>query len=162
MGERIKAEGVAFEKILSSPWCRCVDTARLMDLGPVETEATFGNVVVLSDQREELTTGAQALIQAWIEPGNLLVVTHGANIGALTGISPASGDIVVTRLGGDGEIEPVGRIPPPGWSDRPRRGFGQFGSKKTTQSPKFILQSNGEPAVMLEPRELALRSGLIP
>jgi broad specificity phosphatase PhoE len=114
MGARIKAEGVVFEKILSSPWCRCVDTARLMDLGPVETEPTFSNVVVLSDQREALTAGAQALIQAWSGPGNLLIVTHGANIRALTGISPASGEIVVTRLGVNGSIEPVGRIPPPG------------------------------------------------
>lgn len=114
MGKRIKAEDVAFEKILSSPWCRCVDTARLMDLGPIEIEPTFGNIVVLSDQREELTAGAQTLIQAWDGQGNLLVVTHGANIRALTGISPSSGEIVVTRLGAGDAIEPVGRIPPPG------------------------------------------------
>ena len=114
IGARLKGEGVAFAKILSSPWCRCVDTARLMDLGPIQTEATFGNVVVLSDQRDALTAGARALIQAWKGPGNLLVVTHGANIRALTGISPASGEIVVARLGADGTLEPVGRIPPPG------------------------------------------------
>ena len=62
IGLRLKGEGIAFEKILSSPWCRCIDTARLMDLGTVETEATFGNVVVLKDQRQALTTGARALI----------------------------------------------------------------------------------------------------
>ena len=65
IGARIKAEGVVFEKILSSPWCRCVDTAKLMDLGPVETDATFGNVVVLSDQRGALTKGAQSRIASW-------------------------------------------------------------------------------------------------
>ena len=52
IGARLKSEGIAFEKILSSPWCRCIDTATLLKLGPVETEATFGNVVVLRDQRE--------------------------------------------------------------------------------------------------------------
>jgi hypothetical protein len=62
IGSRLKREGIAFEKILSSLWCRCIDTAKLLNLGTVETEATFGNVVVLKDQRQILTTGARALI----------------------------------------------------------------------------------------------------
>jgi phosphohistidine phosphatase SixA len=107
IGSWFKREGIAFEKILSSPWCRCTDTAKLLNLGTVETEATFGNVVVLRDQREALTAGARALIARWTAPGNLLVVTHGANISALTGISPASGEIVVVRSGSG---EAVGRL----------------------------------------------------
>jgi phosphohistidine phosphatase SixA len=109
IGSRLKGEGIAFEKILSSPWCRCIDTVRLMDLGTVETEATFGNVVVLKDQRQTLTTGARALIARWTAGGNLLVVTHGANIQALTGVWLASGEIVVVK-GGSDRAEPVGRL----------------------------------------------------
>jgi phosphohistidine phosphatase SixA len=109
IGARLKSEGIAFEKILSSPWCRCIDTATLLNLGPVITEATFGNVVVLRDQREQLTAGARALLTKWTGQGNLLVSTHGANIQALTGISPVSGEIVVVR-GGSGSAEPVGRL----------------------------------------------------
>jgi phosphohistidine phosphatase SixA len=109
IGGRLQLEGIAFEKILSSPWCRCIDTAKLLNLGTVETEATFGNVVVLRDQRETLTAGARALIVKWLARGNLLVVTHGANILALTGVSPASGEIVVVKSGGD-RAEPVGRL----------------------------------------------------
>ena len=97
IGVRLKGEGIAFEKILSSPWCRCMDTATLLNFGPVELEATFGNVVVLRDQRDALTAGARALIAKWSGPSNLLVVTHGANIVALTAISPASGEIVVVE-----------------------------------------------------------------
>jgi phosphohistidine phosphatase SixA len=109
IGSRLKREGIAFEKILSSPWCRCTDTAALLNLGPVEAEATFGNVVVLRDQRDTLTAGARALIAKWNGPSNLLVVTHGANIAALTAISPASGEIVVVRSG-KGSVQPVGRL----------------------------------------------------
>ena len=109
IGARLKSEGIAFEKIQSSPWCRCMDTAALLSLGPVEAEATFGNVVMLRDQREGLTSGARALIARWTGRGNLLVVTHGANILALAGISPASGEIVVVR-GGSDSAEPVGRL----------------------------------------------------
>jgi phosphohistidine phosphatase SixA len=109
IGSQLKREGIAFEKILSSPWCRCIDTARLLNLGMVETEATFGNIVVLKDQRQTLTTGARALIARWTAGGNLLVVTHGANIQALTGVWLASGEIVVVKGGSDG-AEPVGRL----------------------------------------------------
>ena len=80
IGSRLKREGIAFEKILSSPWCRCIDTAKLLNLRTVETEATFGNVVVLRDQRETLTAGARALIAKWTAHGNLLIVTHGAGV----------------------------------------------------------------------------------
>jgi hypothetical protein len=52
----------------------------------------------------------RAVIDKWIGSGILLVVTHGANIRALTGISPASGEIVVVRSGSGGSSERVGRL----------------------------------------------------
>lgn len=110
IGARLKSEGIVWEAILSSPWCRCIDTATLLDLGPVKTEPTFGNVVVLRDQRESLTSGARAVIEQWTGSGILLVVTHGANIQALTGIQPASGEIVVVSGGSGGGRKAVGRL----------------------------------------------------
>lgn len=110
IGARLKSEGIVLNTILSSPWCRCIDTATLLELGPVKTEPTFGNVVVLRDQREALTSGARTVIDRWTDSGILLVVTHGANIQALTGIQPASGEIVVVRGGSGGGREAVGRL----------------------------------------------------
>src|SRR5438094_9635214 len=57
IGARLRSEGIAIGRILSSPWYRCMDTATLVELGPVEAAPTFGNVVVLSDQRDALTAG---------------------------------------------------------------------------------------------------------
>jgi phosphohistidine phosphatase SixA len=113
VGALLRERGVAIDKVLSSPWCRCLDTARLLDLGPVEIAPTFSNAFVLSDQRDELTAGARAVIGAWKGPGTLLVVTHGANVQALTGDSPESGEIVVVAADVDGTIREVGRIPVP-------------------------------------------------
>jgi phosphohistidine phosphatase SixA len=110
IGARLRSEGIAVERLLSSPWCRCMDTATLLEAGPVEISSTFGNVVVLSDQREALTSGARAVIDKWTGSGILVVVTHGANIAALTGIAPASGEIVVVRSGSGGGSTPVGRL----------------------------------------------------
>jgi len=50
------------------------------------------------------------VIGKWTGSGILLVVTHGANIQALTGITPASGEIVVVRSGSGGSSERVGRL----------------------------------------------------
>ena len=82
----------------------------LLELGPVEAEPTFGNVVVLREQATSLIAGARGVIDKWTGSGILLVVTHGANILALTGISPASGEIVVVRSGRGGSSESVGRL----------------------------------------------------
>jgi phosphohistidine phosphatase SixA len=110
MGERLKAERITIAKLLSSPWCRCVDTAKLLDVGPVRIEPTFSNAFVLSDRREALAAGARKVIRDWRGSGVLLVVTHGANIQALTGRGPASGEVVVVSLGADGSLREVGSV----------------------------------------------------
>jgi len=114
VGDRLKAQRVPIAKVLSSPWCRCVDTARLMRVGTVQVEPAFSNVVVLNDRVAELTEAGRAVINAWKGPGTLLVVTHGANIAALTGgVNPASGEIVVVIAKGDGSLRELGRLPIP-------------------------------------------------
>jgi hypothetical protein len=57
---------------------------------------------VLREQATSLIAGARAVIDKWTGSGILFVVTHGANIRALTGIAPASGEIVVVRSGSGG------------------------------------------------------------
>lgn len=114
VGAMLRREGVAFARVVSSPWCRCLDTARLMAVGAVAVEPAFSNIVVLSDRRAEILDAGRAALRAWNGPGVLLVVTHGANIQALTGgRHPASGEIVVVRAAGDGGLRELGRLPVP-------------------------------------------------
>src|SRR5262245_2074828 len=77
LGEQLRAEGVSVNKVLSSQWCRCRETAALMGFGTAEIEPTFNNAFSLSDRREALSAGAREIIGAWNGPGVLLVVTHG-------------------------------------------------------------------------------------
>lgn len=112
IGKRLKAEGIAFAKILSSPWCRCIDTAELLEMGAVERSAAFSNIVVMSGERQSIIDSGRAVIEGWSGPGTLLVVTHGANIQALTsGRNPAQGEIVVVEAL-QGSLREIGRIPP--------------------------------------------------
>lgn len=113
LGARIRAQGVPIGKILTSEWCRCRETARLLDLGPAEDAPTFNNAYNLRDQRERLTEGARAVIGAWSGPGTLIVVSHGANILPLTGIQPGEGEIVVVESdrNSPSRLRVLGRIP---------------------------------------------------
>ncbi len=95
LGAQFRLQQIRVEKLLSSQWCRCRDTAALMDLAAIEPAPTFNNAAVLTERREQLRAGARMLISAWRGPGTMVVVTHGANILALTGIHPGEGGIVV-------------------------------------------------------------------
>ncbi len=95
LGDLFRAQHVKIGKVVSSQWCRTRQTAELMNIGPVEEAPTFNNAFVLSERRAELTEGAREAIAAWRGPGTLVVATHGANILALLGVSPAEGEVVV-------------------------------------------------------------------
>jgi phosphohistidine phosphatase SixA len=110
LGEKLRARRIVVARVLASPWCRTVDTATLIGAGPVRHEATFSNAFVLSERRAELTAGARALIARWRGPGTLVVVTHGENIAALTGRSPATAELVVVASGSDGAVREVGAV----------------------------------------------------
>ena len=95
LGERFRAHGVKVDKVLTSKWCRCRETAALMGLGKAEVAPTFNNAFTLSDRVDQLTAGARKVVAAWRGPGTLVVHTHGANLRPLTGIDPGEGGMVV-------------------------------------------------------------------
>ena len=113
VGVRLRAERIAFGRVVSSPWCRCLDTAALVDVGPVQVEPAFANAFVLRDRREALREAGRAVVAAWRGPGVLLVVTHGENIQALTGRTPATAELVVVAPGADGALREIGILAPP-------------------------------------------------
>jgi len=114
LGDRFRAESINVTKVVSSQWCRCRQTAELMDLGPVEEAPTFNNAHMLRHRRDELAAGGRKLIAAWKGPGILLVSTHGANVLAMLGIQPREGEVVVVEPdpANGNKIKIVARIPP--------------------------------------------------
>jgi phosphohistidine phosphatase SixA len=113
LGARFRAHGIRVDKVLSSEWCRCRDTAALTDLGTIEIAPTFNNAFILRDRVDRLTAGARAIVAAWKGPGTLVVHTHGANIRPLTGIDPGEGGMVVVSPdpASPGGLRVHGRIP---------------------------------------------------
>jgi len=111
LGEAFRQRGVRTDKILSSPWCRCLETARLMVLGPVD--GTWA--VAASDKSPERLAALRQMLANWRGPGTLVVVTHALTVQALVGIMPGQAETVVVRpkLGKEPGVEVVGRIPVP-------------------------------------------------
>lgn len=102
IGERFRANGIATAAVFSSQWCRCLDTARELALG--EVVAFPGLNSFFADRGEEArhTAAVRALIgERARSPLPLVLVTHQVNITALTGVFPASGEIIVLRVDGD-------------------------------------------------------------
>lgn len=109
-GQRIKEAGVSITAVLSSRWCRCMDTANIA-FGSAKPEPALDSFFgERSAQNEPQTAATRALIQSFRGPGNLVMVTHQVNMTALTGEYPAEGEIFVLRAGPKGSPQWIGRI----------------------------------------------------
>jgi phosphohistidine phosphatase SixA len=95
LGDAFRAHGVRVDRVLSSPWCRCLDTARLMAVGPVETSWALVPDVApgVSPRLREL----KEVVAAWRGPGTLVLVTHAFTVRALLGFLPMQGETVVLK-----------------------------------------------------------------
>ena len=96
IGQKLRGQRVVFSKIYSSEWCRCKETAELLDMGKViPFQALNSFYEHYFSQDELLPLLENALFE--IEPGDgpILMVTHFVTIAAVTGRSVSSGDLVV-------------------------------------------------------------------
>lgn len=115
IGTTFKAERIPVGRVQSSRWCRCLDTARLA-FGKVSPwpalDSHFDNPADGAAQAAAVISG---IAERETAGENLVLVTHQVNISALTGVSPAQGEAVVTRLTGK-SLRVVGRLRPAGTS----------------------------------------------
>ena len=112
LGEAFRRHGVPADKILSSPWCRCLETARLMAVGPVET--SWALVPDTAPRGGARLLELKEIVSAWRGPGTLVLVTHAFTVRALMGFLPIQGEIVVLKPGsGTAGADLVGRIAAP-------------------------------------------------
>ena len=109
VGEAFRARAIPVERILSSPWCRCLETARLA-FGQPEAWGPPGNLFGRPENRAAQVTELQALASERRTGGNIVLVTHGSTISALTGINPDTAEMVVLTPQGAGRFVPAGRL----------------------------------------------------
>lgn len=115
IGQQIRASGVEIAQVLSSPWCRSNETARLLGVGDVTTRGYLGSTFTaprsVAAVREART---KRLIESHRgEEGIVIIVGHYANIMDLTGLATGSGEGIAVRMNRDGELDVIGRLPAP-------------------------------------------------
>jgi phosphohistidine phosphatase SixA len=99
LGEAFRTHGVNVDRLVSSPWCRCLETARLMAVGPVES-----SWALVPDRDPSAPVRLQELrgmVSAWRGPGTLVLVTHALTVRALLGFLPNQGATVVLKPGSE-------------------------------------------------------------
>jgi len=109
-GQAFKTHGVVFDRVLTSPWCRCKETALLATGKAAEVLAPLSNLVGRSEHRESQVRALKAYLAGLDGKSRVLFVTHGIVVNALAGVSLASGEMVIVKPGVGGEPAVVGRL----------------------------------------------------
>jgi phosphohistidine phosphatase SixA len=109
-GEAFRKNGIVFDRVLTSPWCRCKETALLAIGQEAQVFEPLSNLVGRGEHRASQVKALTAYLAGLDGRTRVLFVTHGIVINALTGIQPASGEMVIVKPGEGGEARVAGRL----------------------------------------------------
>jgi len=111
IGEWLRAAGIEKARIFASQWCRCLDTARLIHLGPVTQLSALNSFYDRPQDREPNLKALQIFLAKQTSASELLIlVTHFVTISEITGEAVSSGEGVVLRVKEKGVYEVAGRL----------------------------------------------------
>jgi phosphohistidine phosphatase SixA len=112
LGAAFRKNGIASAQVLSSRWCRCLETARLLDLGPVEPLPSLDSFFTQRGRGPAQTATLREFLSQPHDGSARVLVTHQVNITGLTGVVPGSGEMVVVQPMADGAMRVMGRLNP--------------------------------------------------
>jgi broad specificity phosphatase PhoE len=110
LGEAFRQRGIAVGRLLSSPWCRSIETAKLAFGKTPDLTPALGNLFGRSAEAGRQLADLRPLAGQKPANGNTVMVSHGSTIVALTGISPDTGEMVVLTPQGGGRFKLAGRM----------------------------------------------------
>lgn len=110
LGEALKRKRVPIAEVKSSLWCRCIDTA-VLAFGRVDAWSALNNFFETPHLETAATEAVRAHL-ATLKPSgpNVVMVTHGVNIAALSGLSPGTAEMIVLKPNGTKTPPVVGRL----------------------------------------------------
>jgi phosphohistidine phosphatase SixA len=109
IGEALRAREIPVGRVLSSPWCRCMETAQLA-FGRAEPLFTLLGGPRDPASIETRVRALRPLLGAAPVGGNLVLVTHAFTILDVTGERSAEGEMVVFTPRGDTRFALAGRL----------------------------------------------------
>ena len=101
IGEYFRTNKIKFSEILSSEWCRCIDTISNMGIGKWKEFEGLNSFFQDFSDKSKVTKILHKKLDTIKDDELFLMVTHQVVISHITGISPSSGGIVLysTRTG---------------------------------------------------------------
>lgn len=94
----LESHGITEARVFSSQWCRCLDTAREMDVGPV-SEMESLNSFFRNRSAGPMQTRQTITIVNEMEPGPpVVLVSHQVNLTALADVFPSSNEGIIMAL----------------------------------------------------------------
>jgi len=88
LGDALKQRGIAVKQVLSSQWCRCLETAELIAVGEVEPFPALNSFFRDRAPEPAQTTQVRDFMRAQATaPGITVMVAHFMNSAALAGMS---------------------------------------------------------------------------
>ncbi|MBW2439789.1 MAG: histidine phosphatase family protein [Deltaproteobacteria bacterium] len=111
IGTFLRSEGITSARVYSSQWCRCLETAQLIDMGAVAELPALNSFYELIRDREPNLKALRKFIAEQPSDGVLVIlVTHMVTISAITDVGVSSGEGVLLKLNKDAPYEIVGRL----------------------------------------------------
>ena len=116
VGNWLKKQGIQTANVHTSAWCRCKDTAELLNLGRVTVEPAlasfFDDMAQAKTQNQKLEQFIASQLQTKGKQA-LVLVTHHVNIYEFMGENVASGDMVLAKVNSNGKMTSYKLIPRP-------------------------------------------------
>ena len=109
LGEAFRKNGIAVGTVLSSPRCRCLDTARLA-FGRAESWDVLQGSLRNESLRQRQLVEIRKAIAEHVSGPPLVLVTHGSVVTDLTGLDVRMGAFVVMRRSSDGIRSVAGQL----------------------------------------------------
>ncbi len=110
IGEQFRQHRIPVAAVLSSRWCRCLDTARLA-FGRAEPAPMIDSMFrdEAADKQRKLGQ-VRAFLASKREAGNIVMVTHDVNIQALVGRYLRQGEFVLAAIEPDGGLRALATV----------------------------------------------------
>jgi len=109
IGEAFRKNAIAVGLVLSSPRCRCLDTARLA-FGQAQSWEPLQGALRDAERRQQQLVEIRKAIAAHRGGPPLVLVTHGSVVTDLIGLSIRMGELVVLRRAADGTHAVAGQL----------------------------------------------------
>ena len=112
IGQALQTQGIPIGAVLSSRWCRCLDTARLA-FGRAEPAPMLDSMFRDgAGASQEKMRQMRAYLSALKPGGNTVMVTHDVNIRALVSQYVGQGEMVVAAIEPGGALRVVALLTP--------------------------------------------------